>query len=591
MRQHILKKQPWWVWTGLVLIILLQAVTVDIQAQGPYSAQIQMALRAFLTQAHTWTGTQTFGDITVSGSCSGCGGGGSGSPGGATNTVQYNGGASTFSGIALNATATAKYVRQVSSGAPTIAQIAVSELSGFGTGVATFLGTPSSANLASALTDETGTGVAVFGTSPVLTTPNIAGAGAGFAILQYANSGTSRTLTIPDPGGADSFALLALAQSLSNKTLITPTIASFTNATHNHTNSAGGGQIAEAAFSFTNITTANATASQHGLMPKGSGSATDCYLGDLTVAVCPGGVSGGNVYDWVFGDGTKGHTLARGTITTSDPTTFTQTWNASGVQFNAFDINITRTASADQSYYLRARNGTGDVFAVKQNSTLNTATGCIELNQSVSGLGVAISTSANNTVTLTDTCGAPGARALYMSVANVGGNILSAPLLQVVAASGGSLRIGAGSPIQWSNTTSDATATKDTGLIRSAAGVVEVNNGTTGTQRDLLARHLLGGGTVPTAGTCATSPGTPAGADEAGRIAVGTSPSNTCTVNFGTSYTTAPVCFAENETTSGGTILVTETTAAITLTQYALSTGIARNYTAADSLAWTCKGY
>lgn len=61
-----------------------------------------------------------------------------------------------------------------------------------GSGVATFLGTPSSANLASAVTDETGTGVLVFNSSP---------------------------------------------------TIVTPTIASFTNAQHNHSNAAGGGQI------------------------------------------------------------------------------------------------------------------------------------------------------------------------------------------------------------------------------------------------------------------------------------------------------------------------------------------------------------
>lgn len=38
-------------------------------------------------------------------------------------------------------------------------------------------------------------------------------------------------------------------QNLSNKTLITPTIASFTNATHNHTNAAGGGTLTSAAIS------------------------------------------------------------------------------------------------------------------------------------------------------------------------------------------------------------------------------------------------------------------------------------------------------------------------------------------------------
>lgn len=39
------------------------------------------------------------------------------------------------------------------------------------------------------------------------------------------------------------------SQTLTNKTLTTPTIGSFTNATHNHTNAAGGGQITDAALS------------------------------------------------------------------------------------------------------------------------------------------------------------------------------------------------------------------------------------------------------------------------------------------------------------------------------------------------------
>lgn len=71
-------------------------------------------------------------------------------------------------------------------------------VSGLGAGVATFLATPSSANLATAVTGETGSGALVFGTSPTLDTPGI---------------------------------------------------ASFASAGHTHTNSAGGGQITDAALS------------------------------------------------------------------------------------------------------------------------------------------------------------------------------------------------------------------------------------------------------------------------------------------------------------------------------------------------------
>lgn len=45
----------------VVCLTLCVGITlVDVEAQGPFSAQIQAALRAFLTQAHTWTGVQTF---------------------------------------------------------------------------------------------------------------------------------------------------------------------------------------------------------------------------------------------------------------------------------------------------------------------------------------------------------------------------------------------------------------------------------------------------------------------------------------------------------------------------------------------------
>lgn len=52
--------------------------------------------------------------------------------------------------------------------------------------------------------------------------------------------------------------------------------------------------ITEAKFSFTDITTANATASLHGLLPKLSGSSSDCFRGDGSFAICPGISSGGD---------------------------------------------------------------------------------------------------------------------------------------------------------------------------------------------------------------------------------------------------------------------------------------------------------
>lgn len=75
-------------------------------------------------------------------------------------------------------------------------------VSGLGSNVATFLTTPSSANLAAALTDETGSGAAVFGTSPSLTTPQIA---AG----SYINMLTQAAIRFNDDSGGDYIALQA----------------------------------------------------------------------------------------------------------------------------------------------------------------------------------------------------------------------------------------------------------------------------------------------------------------------------------------------------------------------------------------------
>lgn len=59
---------------GAVVAALLLGFIATPQAQN--NAQIQAALQVFLQQAHTWTQTQTFSSIVVTGACTGCGGGG-----------------------------------------------------------------------------------------------------------------------------------------------------------------------------------------------------------------------------------------------------------------------------------------------------------------------------------------------------------------------------------------------------------------------------------------------------------------------------------------------------------------------------------
>lgn len=128
----------------------------------------------------------------------------------------------------------------------------------------------------------------------------------------------------------------------SSPTIVTPTVASFTNATHTHQNAAGGGQLSEAALNLTDVTTANATASAHGFMPKLSG----------------------NAFDFTLGNGTYSQTVARGTVTASSPWDFTQTYNNAGVTFDGFKVTITNTASASASRYFAVFNGATCMFGV-----------------------------------------------------------------------------------------------------------------------------------------------------------------------------------------------------------------------------------
>lgn len=122
-------------------------------------------------------------------------------------------------------------------------------VSGLGTGVATFLATPSSTNLRSAVTDETGSGSLVFATTPTLVTP-VLGVATATSINKVAITAptTSATLTIADGGSlitSGSFAItltcsgttgvtlptsgtlatIAGSETLTNKTLTTPTIS------------------------------------------------------------------------------------------------------------------------------------------------------------------------------------------------------------------------------------------------------------------------------------------------------------------------------------------------------------------------------
>lgn len=151
----------------------------------------------------------------------------------------------------------------------------------------------------------------------------------------------------------------------------------------------------------------------------------------------------------------------------------------------------------------------------------------------------------------------------------------------------------AGYNIIWNSGSDVASGTVDTGMFRSAAGLVGFSDGantpSASNFRDVGVRHSLARGTAPTisSGGGGTSSAI-AGSDEAGRVTVGTSiATGSIVVAFGTAYANAPPCTATDET-NAPTIVVTcvATTTTATLTSYSRTTGLAGNFTASDLVSW-----
>lgn len=212
----------------LLIPSLAEAAFVDIDDCDKIPAAQRVTYGTFCLQ-RTTTGGRSAGTTWVwSGSVwTASGGGGGGTPGGSNTQVQYND-SNVFAGdggmVYDNATSVLSVTGDVIVGTQSVcredgtncppagseADPVVGAINGIvkadGAGNISAAAPitdyqapiPDSAALAGALSDETGTGLAVFNNTPTLTTP---------------------------------------------------TIGSFTNATHNHTNAAGGGQITDAALS------------------------------------------------------------------------------------------------------------------------------------------------------------------------------------------------------------------------------------------------------------------------------------------------------------------------------------------------------
>lgn len=162
-----------------------------------------------------------------------------------------------------------------------------------------------------------------------------------------------------------------------------------------------------------------------------------------------------------------------GAITSDAPVlSLAQEWNDGGEVFSAFRIDVTNTASASGSRFAEMLLGGADRFYV----------------EAPSGRVVADSF-----------YGVDYGYGNYPFHASGAGGILRADNAHIALhGSSGGFIAGSDRGLIWAENTGWYN-TKDTGIMRSAAGIAEINNGTSGAYRDLRVRALLAaGGTITT---------------------------------------------------------------------------------------------
>jgi hypothetical protein len=239
-------------------------------------------------------------------------------------------------------------------------------------------------------------------------------------------------------------------------------------------------------------------------------------------------------------------------LTTSQPVlNMTQTWNNGATVFTGIKLNVTATAFDATSLLLDLQKGGTSQFNIRQDGFVSA------LNGITVGDSVGIATTSGGSSYKLAWIGGTG-MAFFV------GGVSSAAFANGVT-------VGSALGFGWSSTAA-AGATQDTALFRTAAGVVEVNNGTAGTFREIKARSAVFGGTAPTAsGTCAVT--TQTGGNTAGTFtASGACAAGTYILTFGFTAPTGWSCVASDQTTAADYTKVNQTASSTTTATFTATT-------------------
>jgi hypothetical protein len=232
------------------------------------------------------------------------------------------------------------------------------------------------------------------------------------------------------------------------------------------------------------------TSGLKGLAPASGGGTSNFLRADGSWATPPAGSPGGSDTQVQFNDGsafggssgltfnktTKSLTLGGATVTTSSPVLdLTQTWNASGVTFTGLKLNVTNSASAAASLLADLQVGGVSQFSIDK-------TGGVTLNGASSASANIYGTAQFRT----------GSILIGYNGADVGsgasfGNASGNTVYGGCTSSGMYVK----SDLWFGFTSGSASGPIDTALMRNAAGVVEVTNGSANTYRDLKLRDLF----------------------------------------------------------------------------------------------------